>query len=84
MSALGHKRTSEPISRMSAFPPKADMHQHTRDVRFVPKVDIGCSLNHLVSQLQKGFAYRETESFSSSEIDDELELVGRLRRQIPR
>jgi len=69
---------------MSALPPKADMAQDGRDVCFVPKADMGCSLNHLVSQLQKGFAYRETESFSSSEIDDELELVGRLRRQIPR
>ena len=76
MSALGQKRTLRRVCVMSALPPKADMHQHTRDVRFVPKVDIGCSLNHLVSQLQKGFAYRETESFSPSEIDDEFELVG--------
>jgi hypothetical protein len=40
------------------------------------------SLEHFVGQLQKGFGYRETESFSPSEIEDELELVGRLRRQI--
>jgi hypothetical protein len=26
---------------MSALPPKADMVQHNRDVRFVPKADIG-------------------------------------------
>jgi len=25
---------------MSALPPKADMDQHVRDVRFVPKADI--------------------------------------------
>jgi hypothetical protein len=27
---------------MSALPPKADMARHDRDVRFVPKADIGC------------------------------------------
>jgi hypothetical protein len=27
---------------MSALPPKADMVQHDRDVRFVPKADVGC------------------------------------------
>ena len=84
MSALGQKQTSRHLQPMSALPPKADIGTQPPNVRFVPKADIGCSLNHLVSQLQKGFAYRETESFSSSEIDDELELVGRLRRQIPR
>jgi hypothetical protein len=40
MSALGHKRTSEGVGVMSALPPKADMVQHDRDVRFVPKADI--------------------------------------------
>jgi hypothetical protein len=29
---------------MSALPPKADMVPHNRDVRFVPKADIGDSL----------------------------------------
>jgi hypothetical protein len=28
------------IQAMSALPPKADMDQHGRDVRFVPKADI--------------------------------------------
>jgi len=41
MSALGQKRTSEYARPMSALPPKADMVQHDRDVRFVPKADIG-------------------------------------------
>jgi hypothetical protein len=36
MSALGHKRTSAHVRVMSALPPKADMGQHARDVRFVP------------------------------------------------
>jgi hypothetical protein len=33
---------------MSALPPKADMDQHGRDVRFVPKADISRSLDDLV------------------------------------
>jgi hypothetical protein len=40
MSALGHKRTLTRIARMSALHLKADMVQHNRDVRFVPKADI--------------------------------------------
>src|SRR5262249_6701606 len=40
MSALGQKRTFRNVQRMSALPPKADMGQHSRDVRFVPKADI--------------------------------------------
>jgi hypothetical protein len=40
MSALGHKRTSKHFRPMSALPPKADMVQHNRDVRFVPIADI--------------------------------------------
>ena len=45
MSALGHKRTLEGLFTMSALPPKADMVQHDRDVRFVPKADIPLSAN---------------------------------------
>jgi hypothetical protein len=40
MSALGHKRTSDVISTMSALPPKADISRAHWDVRFVPKADI--------------------------------------------
>jgi hypothetical protein len=40
MSALGQKRTLRCILVMSALPPKADMDQYGRDVRFVPKADI--------------------------------------------
>ena len=40
MSALGHKQTSAHVRVMSALPPKADIDQHGRDVRFVPKADI--------------------------------------------
>ena len=40
MSALVQKQTLEKVRVMSALPPKADMVQHDRDVRFVRKADI--------------------------------------------
>ena len=49
MSALGQKQTFERLRLMSALPPKADMDQHGRDVRFVPKADIPVLFDHLVS-----------------------------------
>jgi hypothetical protein len=36
MSALGQKRTSDWRLSMSALPPKADIRQRDRHVRFVP------------------------------------------------
>jgi hypothetical protein len=36
MSALGQKQTFGPFITMSALPPKADIRQRHRDVRFVP------------------------------------------------
>jgi hypothetical protein len=36
MSALGQKRTSEHFRSMSALPPKADIPDAMRNVRFVP------------------------------------------------
>jgi hypothetical protein len=53
MSALGQKQTSDCSPLMSALPPKADIVQHDRDVRFVPKADMGAAaktalLDHLV------------------------------------
>ena len=41
MSALGQKQTFAVQNVMSALPPKADMCGANRDVRFVPKADIG-------------------------------------------
>jgi hypothetical protein len=35
MSALGQKRTSKPVRVMSALPPKADIVERDRHVRFV-------------------------------------------------
>jgi hypothetical protein len=40
MSALGQKQTSEQVRPMSALPPKADIVDAMRNVRFVPKADI--------------------------------------------
>ena len=41
MSALGQKQTFATQTVMSALPPIADMCGATRDVRYVPKADIG-------------------------------------------
>jgi hypothetical protein len=40
MFALGQKRTLAGLCIMSALPPKADIRQGNRDVRFLPKADI--------------------------------------------
>jgi hypothetical protein len=40
ISALGQKQTSRPEISMSALPPKADIRQRGRHVRFVPKTDL--------------------------------------------
>jgi hypothetical protein len=37
MSALGQKQTLEHVRVMSALPPKADIAERDRHVRFVPK-----------------------------------------------
>ena len=39
MSALGQKQTFSNVRRMSALPPKADIDDAMRNVRFVPKAD---------------------------------------------
>ena len=44
MSTLGQKRTLRGVRPMSALPPKADVDQYGRDVRFVPKADMGRAL----------------------------------------
>ena len=38
--ALGQKQTSQQVRAMSALPPKADIADVMRDVRFVPKADM--------------------------------------------
>src|SRR5262249_55640458 len=76
---------SNPQNRMSALPPKADMVQRGRDVRFVPKADIGASLNNFVCAREQRGRNCEGERLSSLEIDYQLVLhrslywkVGRL------
>jgi len=49
MSALGQKQTLGKVRLMSALPPKADIDQRRRHVRFVPKADIPVLFDHLVS-----------------------------------
>jgi hypothetical protein len=46
MSALGQKRTLRGVRSMSALPPKADIAERDRHVRFVPKADIGTAKKH--------------------------------------
>ena len=46
MSALGRKRTLKRRHPMSALPPKVDIRQDNRDVRFVPKADIRRNLRN--------------------------------------
>jgi hypothetical protein len=49
---------------MSALPPKADMAQHDRDVRFVPKADIGLpSLDHFIWRVLTRLAARRNQGF---------------------
>ena len=38
---MGQKRTLTHLVQMSALPPKADIGTRPRNVRFVPKADIG-------------------------------------------
>ena len=47
MSALGQKQTSDQVRAMSALPPKADMLQHDRDVRFGSLADIALGPRHV-------------------------------------
>jgi hypothetical protein len=51
MSALGHKQTFAVQNGMSALHPKADMCAATKDVRYVPKADIGRYRNEMTSPL---------------------------------
>jgi hypothetical protein len=48
MSALGQKQILRQSSRMSTLPPKADIVERDRHVRFVPKAVVSrCSKNSL-------------------------------------
>ena len=79
MSALGQKRTLRHVCVMSALPPKADIVERDRHVRFVPKAD-SCSaailslFDHLVGEGEQFGRYIDIECFGDVEIDDQLEL----------
>jgi hypothetical protein len=84
-SALDQTRTLKRLHPMSALPLKADIAQDDRDVRFVPKADIGASLNNFVCAREHRGRNCEAERLSSLEIDYQLVLdrslywkVGRL------
>ena len=49
MSALGQKQTLQHVCGMSALPPKADIGDAMRNIRFVPKADIV----HLVGSVRE-------------------------------
>ena len=58
---------------MSALPPKADIVERDRHVRFVPKADILHSLDHLVSTGKQQRWHGEAECLGGLEIDEEIE-----------
>jgi len=64
---------------MSALPPKADIVERDRHVRFVPKAD-SCSaailslFDHLVGEGEQFGRYIDIECFGDVEIDYQLEL----------
>jgi hypothetical protein len=61
MSALGRKRTWDCRSLMSALPPKADIAQHDRHVRFVPIVlqKSFCIVDHKISEPWARFSCKD-------------------------
>jgi hypothetical protein len=46
ISALGQKQTCRFQFAMSALPPKADIAERNRHVRFVPEAEIGIAKKH--------------------------------------
>jgi hypothetical protein len=65
---------------MSALPPKADMVQHARDVRFVPKADVSTRSKRLfdyfvTEQLQR-VGYLNAKRSGRLQVDREFEFRG--------
>jgi hypothetical protein len=64
MSALGQKQTSEQDWVMSALPPKADIADAMRTVRFVPIADIA----HLLGASETIVVFSSTGAAGGAEI----------------
>jgi hypothetical protein len=54
MSELGQKQTSDTQTSMFALPPKADIHRHDGDVRFVPNSEVAASFDQAPSMRNVG------------------------------
>ena len=57
MSALGHKRTLEPTSRMSALPPRADMRPTVGGPRTMKAPVLGEDRRPLIATVPGGRAF---------------------------
>jgi hypothetical protein len=69
MSALGQKRTFFEVCAMSALPPKADIVEQGRDVRFVPKADkVHRSNRNVIPALTSTVSGTKTRANSSSRL----------------
>jgi hypothetical protein len=74
MTALGQKQTRRGQIVMSALPPKADIAERDRHVRFVPKADswsaaILSLFDHLVGSNQQTGRHGKSECLGGLEID---------------
>src|SRR5262245_5762527 len=79
------KRTFPYAQAMSALPPKADMCDATRDVRFGPKADIQSRLfDDPVGSGEQRRGYGETERLCCLQVYGEFVFAWGLHRQISR
>jgi hypothetical protein len=72
---------------MSALPPKADIAECDRNVRFVPKAAVsrcsnGALFDHLIGEREHGLRNREAERLCRLEVDDQLVFGRLLKRQV--
>jgi len=72
---------------MSALPPKSDITQRDKNVRFVPKADsctaaIQTLLDHLIGTGEERLGHVEAERFGGLQVDDKLVLCWLLHRKV--
>ena len=75
MSALGQKQTLAHVRVMSALPPKADLDQYGRDVRFVPKADFVELLDDFVGDREQLSWDIDAKRSRRLQIDDKFKFV---------